>query len=153
MRRKEKEITDKELILKILKGSKVCRLALNDTEVPYIIPLDYGYIEDALYFHSATKGTKLDLIRKDNRAAFEIEYYSEILKSDISCEWTTKYRSVIGRGEIETFDSLEDKRKGLEIIMQHNGKYNNHFEDKMLKRVAVYRLKITELKAKQSGNW
>ena len=39
MRRKDLEITDFNEIVKVMENCDVCRLALNDTDYPYIIPL------------------------------------------------------------------------------------------------------------------
>ena len=71
MRRSNREITDRNEILQVMERCDVCRLALNDGEYPYILPLNFG-MEQAgeqiiLYFHGATEGKKLDLIAKDPR--------------------------------------------------------------------------------------
>ena len=42
MRRKDREITDFDEIVSIIKRCDVCRLALNDEEFPYIVPLNFG---------------------------------------------------------------------------------------------------------------
>lgn len=50
---------------------------MNDEEFPYIVPLNFGLDIQGdqvfLYFHSAMKGKKLDLIAKNHRAAFEMD--------------------------------------------------------------------------------
>ena len=46
MRRKDREITHIHTILDLVSECKVCRLAMTDGGVPYIVPLNYGY-EDA----------------------------------------------------------------------------------------------------------
>ena len=56
MRRKEKEITITKEIEKILKESKVCRLAMVDEDKPYIVPMNFGYSNGYLFFHSAKQG-------------------------------------------------------------------------------------------------
>ncbi|MBU3917342.1 pyridoxamine 5'-phosphate oxidase family protein, partial [bacterium] len=71
MRRKEKEITDKAIIDSIINDSKVCRLGLSDDNRPYVVPLCFGYENDTLYFHSAHKGMKLDILKKNKQVCFE----------------------------------------------------------------------------------
>ena len=62
MRRNDREVTDINEIMEIIADCDVCRLALNDDEYPYIIPLNFGAeLVDGkvtLYFHSALKGKK-----------------------------------------------------------------------------------------------
>ena len=66
MRRKDRQITDKDIINEILLKSDIARIALFDNEYPYIIPMNYGYKDNALYFHCAPEGKKLDLIKRNN---------------------------------------------------------------------------------------
>ena len=97
MRRSDREVKDVKEIIEIMKRCDVCRLALNDESgFPYIIPLNFGLIvkngRDAsavprdlrindskdsvgirLFFHGALEGTKIDLMRRDPRASFEMD--------------------------------------------------------------------------------
>lgn len=43
MRRKDREITDFDEMIKIIEKCDTCRLALNDEEYPYIVPLNFGH--------------------------------------------------------------------------------------------------------------
>lgn len=154
MRRKDKEITDRKIIEEILNKSQICRIALHDDEYPYIVPFYYGYLDNALYFHSAASGKKIELIRKNNRVCFEIEFSNRIIKSESSCKWSSKYRSVIGFGEIEIISGFEEKKKGLDIIMAHYGKNEgNGYVEKYIESIVILKLIIKELSGKQSGNW
>jgi len=153
MRRKDKEIQDSKIIEEILNKSLICRIALFDEEYPYIVPMNYGYHNQSLYFHCALKGKKIDLINKNNKVAFEIEYFHEIIKKELSCDWSTKYRSLMGTGSIEILTDSDEKRKGLDILMQQHGREVNTYDEKSLKRVVVLKLSIKELSAKQSGDW
>lgn len=68
MIRKDREITDWNAIVDIIKRCHVCRLAFNDTTTgyPYIIPMNFGLVEDngslVLCFHCAKRGYKLDMM-------------------------------------------------------------------------------------------
>ena len=122
MRRKDREITDFHDIIDIMNKCDTCRLALFDQEYPYIVPLNFGVnIEDGqlyLYFHSANQGTKLDLIRQNNKATFEMDCEHNIILYDERMSCTMGYASVIGHGEIEFVDE-DDKYEALKILMKH----------------------------------
>ena len=66
MRRRDREITDRNEIIRLIDVSKVCRLGLSDDGMPYIVPMLYGYAEEdgqiVFYFHGARKGRKMDII-------------------------------------------------------------------------------------------
>lgn len=58
MRRSDREITDFQELITVMRGCDVCRLALHDEPYPYILPLNFGLEVDGetvrLYFHGAT---------------------------------------------------------------------------------------------------
>ena len=68
MRRSDREIKDFDEIIKVINKCDVCRLAINDGDYPYIVPMNFGLnIEDGkvvLYFHCASEGKKLELLKK-----------------------------------------------------------------------------------------
>ena len=60
MTRRELEVTNPEEILRILDSSRVLHLGLVDDGMPYIVPMNYGYVMEegklTLYLHSAMQG-------------------------------------------------------------------------------------------------
>ncbi len=153
MRRKDKEISDDNIILDILKQSFICRVAFHGDEYPYVVPLNYAYKDDVLYFHCATEGKKLDLIRKNPKVAFEITSHHELKIGNKSCEWTEYYRSIFGQGEIEIVEDFAQKLLGLDALMQHHGKMKNAYDPALIKRVVILKLTIKEMTAKQNGDF
>lgn len=150
MRKSERKIEDPTIIQKILTDSVICRVAMFDNEYPYIVPLNYGYKDNALYIHCAQEGKKIDLIKRNNKVCFEIEDSYKIVESEVSCEWTTKYRSLIGTGEVEILTDFDEKKKGLDIIMNQHGKMENAYSDKLVDRVFILKLNINSISGKQS---
>jgi len=150
MRRKDKEIRNETTIMEIVSNSLICRLGIFDDEYPYIVPLNYGYYNNALYFHCASEGKKIELLRKNNKVCFEIEQSSEIIKDPVSCNWTMKYCSVIGYGIIEIVSDHESKKQGLDIIMRHYGKNDNAYKQKVIEEMLILKLNIISLQAKKS---
>ena len=74
MLRKDREITDLDRIQEIISRSEVCRLAFFDEGYPYILPMNFGFerVEDTfvLYFHTALRGKKLELLKANNPVSF-----------------------------------------------------------------------------------
>lgn len=152
MRRKEKQIEDTELLTEILREATVCRIGMIDGDKPYIVPMNYGYSDGCLYFHSAKKGKKIDLLRNDNYVCFETETRLETVRGKDACKWGMKYLSVIGYGRVTFLEKKEDKVLGLNAIMEQNApgekwRYNERGLDKTL----VLKLKIESMTGKKSG--
>ena len=151
MRKKEKEITDIEEIEKIIKKAKVCHLGLMDNDEPYIVPVNFGYDRNALYFHSALEGRKVELIKKNNKICFEIDTDVEIVSSEKPCDWTTKYRSVIGVGRAHILNSDEDKAHGLSLIMKQYSDGEPGLDFEKLNSVLIVKIDIESITGKKSG--
>ena len=103
MRRKDREITEPESIEKIIRKADVCRIALANGDIPYIVTLNFGYsggTHPCLYFHCAPDGRKLDMIEKNNWVCFEMDTDHELISGEKGCDWGMKYSSVVGYGRI-----------------------------------------------------
>ena len=104
MRRKDREITDFNEQLAIIKRCDSCVLALHDEDFPYVVPVSFGMaVEEGtlyLYFHCASQGKKLELLQRDNRATFEMDCDHALLLNQEKMSCTTSYSSVIGHGLI-----------------------------------------------------
>lgn len=104
MRRKDREITDNNEIDKIINECNCVRLGLNDDGKVYIVPLNFGFEHDddkrRFYFHSAKEGRKIDLLKKTKSAGFEMDTGFSIMEGKTACDYSAKYKSVIGEGNV-----------------------------------------------------
>jgi nitroimidazol reductase NimA-like FMN-containing flavoprotein (pyridoxamine 5'-phosphate oxidase superfamily) len=151
MRRTEKAITDKDEILEILSSEKVCRIALSDDLMPYVVPVNYGYENNALYIHSAKSGKKIEIIEKNDAICFEIEKDVEIVPADNACTWTTRYVSVIGCGRAELLLDHGSVTDALEVIMrQQSGREGWSYGQSQLKNVVIIKINIDSISGKRS---
>jgi nitroimidazol reductase NimA-like FMN-containing flavoprotein (pyridoxamine 5'-phosphate oxidase superfamily) len=151
MREKDKEITDPAEIERIVKGARVCRLGFADGGEPYVVPVCFGYEDNALYFHCAPEGRKIDLIKKNNRVCVEVEADVEIVGAEKSCGWSTRYRSVIGLGRARILESEEDRLRGLAVLMRQFGEKEPDIELGKAASAAVVRIDMEYLSGKKSG--
>ena len=154
MRKTNQEITDKSVIEEILSKSEICRIAMIDNDLPYILPFNYGYKDNCIYIHSAPEGKKIDLLKKKNTVCFEIEQIAKIIKHNKACKWATTYRSVVGYGDVEIITDYDKKKQGLEIIMTHYSAPDNlEFELKQVESIVILKITISKVTGKQSSNW
>lgn len=151
MRRQEREITDRAMMDDIVRRAQVCRLGLVDGAVPYIVPLSFGYDGQALYFHAATEGRKLDLIRRHPRVCFEVDILEGLTEAAEACHWGVSYQSVMGTGTAHIVEDAEGKRRALEALMAHYSPGRYTFPDAALARTVAIRVTIESMTGKQSA--
>jgi nitroimidazol reductase NimA-like FMN-containing flavoprotein (pyridoxamine 5'-phosphate oxidase superfamily) len=151
MRRKDKEISELEQIEEVMDQATVCFLALCDGFQPYVVPLSFGRVRGCLYFHAALQGRKIDLIRGNPRVGFALEAGHSLLPADKPCEWSLRYRSVVGRGRAVILSDPAEKRFGLECIAAHYGAAVQGLDVGRLDGTCVIRVDIEEMTGKRSG--
>ena len=151
MRRKEKEILDREEIESIIKKADVCRLGLSDNNIPYIVPLNFGYRDSCLYFHTAKAGKKIDMIKTNNRVCFELDIDHEVVRAENPSDWNMKFQSVIGYGKGFVLTDTEEKRLALDIIVEHYSGRPGGYKEKLVDHLAVIKVEIESMTGKKSG--
>jgi len=151
MRRKDKEIKNKELIESIIKRATVCRIGLSENNVPYVVPLVFGYKDNCLYFHSAPEGKKINIIKQNDNVCFELEADLQLARAETACNWDMKYYSVIGFGKAFLIDDTEEKRRALNIIMEHYSGNPHEYPANKINKVAIIKVKIDSMTGKKSG--
>ena len=152
MRRKDREIKDKKIIKSIIKKAAICRIALSENNMPYIIPINFGYKNNHIYLHSASEGKKIDIIRKNSNICFEMDIKHDLVKSESPCNYGMKYCSVIGFGKAYLVDDFNEKITALNTIMEHympgtSFEYPKHVVDEL----TIIRVDIESLTGKKSG--
>lgn len=152
MRRKDREITDVNKIMEIIKKCDVCNLAFFDEEYPYIVPINFGATQEnekiTLYFHGARIGKKLDLISKNNKVGFSMNCSHKLIIGDEACEYTMEYESVCGNGLIEIVEEAEKEEVLNNLMNQYTGMKNHKFNENALRAVTVFKLIVSQIHGK-----
>lgn len=151
MRRSDREIKDRGAIESILERATVCRVAFSHDNLPYIVPLNFGYADNCLYFHSAREGKKIEIIEQNSNVCFEVDVDVDLVKGGKACDWTVRYRSVVGFGTAFLVDDPKEKRRALDIIVRHYSDRSYEYPDEAVNKVAVIKIEIESMTGKQSG--
>jgi len=155
MRRKDKEITEINAKIDVIQKCKVCRIGLSENNLPYIVPMNFGYAFEnntlTLFFHSAKEGRKMDIIKNNNNACFEVDCDAQLIEAEGACAHSYAYKSIIGFGKILLLDELNEKIEALNKIMKHQtGKEEVFtFADEKVRSIAVYKMIVEEFTGKQ----
>ncbi|MBQ8502665.1 MAG: pyridoxamine 5'-phosphate oxidase family protein [Clostridia bacterium] len=154
MRRSDRQVTDDNKIDEIIRRCTSIRLGFNDNGKVYIVPMSFGFCrengERVFYFHSASSGRKIDLIKASDYASFQMDCDGRIYGEDTACTYTTSFKSIFGEGRTEILEEKEDKLKALNVLMaQYTEKSDWTFDERYLPKMCVFRLTVTELSCKE----
>ena len=151
MRRSDKKIENRDELTGIMLAGKIIRVAFADSE-PYVLPFNYAFDRDRIFIHCAREGRKLDIIKKDQRVAFEVSVDTGTIEAEQPCKFGFKYRCVIGKGAARFSTDINEITKGLDLIMkQISGKVRNIYDPDMLSKTGMIIIVIKELSGKKSG--
>jgi len=154
MRRKEKEITNSKELNEIIMEADFCYVAMSKNNIPYLIPMNYGFHEPCIYLHSANEGLKIDILRRNPQVCIGIVRNVKIEKMPDVCKTSMQYSSVIIVGKAEFLTDKDEKSEALSHIVQHyeqdvsSEKLN--FNEYELDRVTVLKVRIEKISGKKS---
>ena len=168
MRRKDREIKGPADILAIIEAADSCRLAMVDARgnkpLPYVVAMNFGF-EPGLggapagtfWFHCAREGLKLDLLRRQPEVCVQLDCDHEPVTNALGCGWGMRYASVLARGRAGIVEDPEQRRHGLDCLMQHYerlwglppGSRPREYDEKSVALTTVFRVDVDGLTAKR----
>lgn len=153
MRRNDRKVTNLNDIISIIEKSKILHLGLFDDVYPYIVPLHYGYEmscgKPVFFMHSAHEGHKLNLIKNNPNVCVELECSVELISGgDVPCKYGASFSSLICRGKAEIVSDMQEKIKGLKLLMKNQTGNDFKIDDKMASSVKVIKVTVSEFTAK-----
>jgi len=152
------EIKSKEKIIEFLSSQQTGRISsIDENGFPQIIPMNFVFINDAVYIHSHIRGEKLDNIRRNQKVGFEVDKSLEFLPSYFSDPTDasladTLYISIVIKGNASIVSDKEEKTNALNGLMkkyQPEGGYEPIKPDMdVLKEVEVIKIIPESLRGK-----
>ena len=151
-------IKSKEKIIQFLNDENTGRISSIDKDgFPQIIPMNFVFLNNAVYMHSHIKGEKIENIKHDSKVGFEVDRNLEFLPSyfsdpDDASLADTLYISVVIKGEAILIDDKKEKVLALNGLMekyQPEGRYIPMREDMdVLDATAVIKIVPKEMNGK-----
>jgi hypothetical protein len=153
MRRKDKQTSDIDVLHSVINNATVCRIGLVKDDRPYVIPLNFGFDGRYIYFHSATSGEKVEILKTNKHICVEFEQNISIIENEKPCDWGARYLTVVVHGTAELVSNPIEKRYGLVQLLTHYKAVGDQyiFSDEELKPVLIYKVIVEKMIGKVSG--
>ena len=151
MRRKEKQLAEKEAYEVLEKCSYMVLSTRLENGYPYSIPLNHVLKEGKIYFHCAIEGQKTEAFNLDNKVCISAVEKGEILEE----KFTTLFTSVTVFGKISLVEDENERIKGLTALIE---KFSPSFYESGIKHIeklkhktALYAVDIEYISGKSSA--
>jgi nitroimidazol reductase NimA-like FMN-containing flavoprotein (pyridoxamine 5'-phosphate oxidase superfamily) len=149
-RKPKRQFTDLAEMEEVLTRARVMRLGLTDGQWPYVVPVNFAYEPGSVWFHSSPAGFKMDLLAANPKVCFEVEDDWSLVTGDKACDWSVRFRSIIGFGEAAVAQDPAQKAHGLDRIMRSHGFAGElAYPPEVLAKTAVVRIAITSMTGKK----
>ena len=153
MRRKDKIITHQAQLEQIILDAPYVVLGFHTEAQPYLLPLDFAYVDGYVYFHCATQGRKLELLANNKQVSLLFVNYGGLIHPENpsqACQFSTKYKSVMGQGVCEEIETPAEKEKAMRLIIAKLGIEQLPMPEAALAKTSLWKIKIQAISGKQS---
>ena len=155
MRRKDLSIDDPAVQAQLIQSSHHMVLGLIDGGKPYTVPLNFGYADGKIYFHSAREGRKIAALRQAGGqmpvSGVLVSHAEPLLKGDKACDIGTEYASVMFEGVAEEVTDADEKMQAMRTVLKHLGQEQRPLPPENLNMICVVRITVDTLSAKKSA--
>lgn len=152
------EIKSRQKIIEFLNKEHVGRICSVDKDgFPQIIPMNFIFLNDAIYMHSHPRGEKIENVVSNSKVGFEVDREIEFLPSYFThptdaSQADTLYISVVIKGTGTIITNKHEKTLALNGLMekyQPEGKYEKLTPDmQVVDEVAVIKVSPITIRGK-----
>ena len=126
-----------------------------DDGYPYGVPVNYVYLNDKIYIHSAKYGYKIEALEKNDKVCFTAILSSQILPG----KFTAAFESVIAFGKAALIHDEAEKKEVLDTFID---RFSPDFKESgekfiagAIAKTAIIRIDVESIKGKAytDGKW
>ena len=151
---KKKNFEDIVLINEIIDKCDVCYIGMVDEEqMPYVLPFNFGYHNNTLYLHGSGNGKKIDILKKNINVcvAFSTDHELKAVNDNVACSYSMSFRSVLMYGKVSFITDYEKKEEALNYIMQKYTGKDFSYNKPAVNDICIFKVNIEKMTGKSSG--
>lgn len=146
-------IKDRTEIEKIIKSCKTCYVAMSESDVPYVLPMNFALDGDAVILHSDQSGRMWETMHKNPKVCINWTLGEELAWQDerVGCSYRVKSKSVLVEGTVEFVNDYDEKERCLHLLMAQYSDRKFKFNAPAVKNVGIIKVRIEKISAKEFG--
>jgi nitroimidazol reductase NimA-like FMN-containing flavoprotein (pyridoxamine 5'-phosphate oxidase superfamily) len=147
-------IQEQERIEAIIKSCQFCSIGVADeNDIPYVLPMSFGYENGVIYLHSAQEGRAVRILEKNPNICITFCTNPKIVhqNAEVACSYGAQGKSVVCEGKVVFEEDFDEKTRALHIIMKQYSDRVFKFSPPAVKNVKIWKIKIDNMSAKEFG--
>jgi nitroimidazol reductase NimA-like FMN-containing flavoprotein (pyridoxamine 5'-phosphate oxidase superfamily) len=136
-------IADKSELEVIINQCDVCFVGMMEEDgSPYVIPMNFGYLNDEIIMHSGPHGKHLELLGINNRVCvtFCTDHKLVYQHPEVACSYSMTSKSVLCKGNVTFVEDIAEKENLLNLLMRNYTDRPFKYSTPALKNVKVWRV-------------
>ncbi|WP_075603306.1 pyridoxamine 5'-phosphate oxidase family protein [Saccharicrinis aurantiacus] len=140
-------------IEEIIKKCDVCFIGVVDGDMPYVLPMNFGYHNNIIYLHSAPEGRIVDILEKNANICITFSTGHELAfqHPEVACSYRMKSQSVVAWGKVQFQEDFDKKVEALNILMKQYSDKEFKYSDPAIKNVKIWEVPIDKVTCKEFG--
>lgn len=147
-------LTDRAELQQIINECSICFVGMaNEQSHPYVIPMNFAYIDNEIIIHSAPFGKHLELLKQNNKICVTFCSEGKLVYQhiDVACSYRMESKSVICNGEVSFVEDLNEKEALLNRFMLKYTDRKFKYSRPALSNVKLWKIKVVEMTGKSFG--
>ncbi|TLX77776.1 pyridoxamine 5'-phosphate oxidase family protein [Labilibacter sediminis] len=144
---------DKDRIEGIIRKCDICFVGVVDGDMPYVLPMNFGYKDNVIYLHSAPEGRIIDILNKNRNICVSFSTDNELVfqHPEVACSYRMKSKSVVAWGKVQFQEDFERKEEALNIIMQQYSDKEFKYSGPAIRNVKIWEIPVDKITCKEFG--
>ncbi|MBI9035400.1 MAG: pyridoxamine 5'-phosphate oxidase family protein [Bacteroidales bacterium] len=139
----------------IIDKCEVCHLAMvSENGEPYVLPMNFAYLDQTIFLHSAPVGKKMGILEKNNQVCinFSTDYDLKFVNEEVACSYSMRYKSVLAYGRVEFIEDLKEKEQILNQVMKkYVHKEDFKYSGPAIRNVKVWKVVTSKMEGRAYG--
>ncbi|MFT3754294.1 MAG: pyridoxamine 5'-phosphate oxidase family protein [Paludibacter sp.] len=147
-------ITELNELEAIIKQCDICFVGFVEEDgTPYVIPMNFGYMDNQIILHSGPEGKHLNLLKLNNRicVTFCTKHKLVYQHPDVACSYSMTSKSVVCKGSVTFVEDIREKEELMNVLMKNYTDRPFKYSTPALTNVKVWRVTVDEMTGKSFG--
>ena len=129
----------------ILRQEGLGFLGVTGKEGPYVVPVNYGYVDGRIVFHCALEGRKLDCIRAHPAVSFAVARQTGTVQPHFGTQCHVDNESVICTGTARIVEEAQEKARLLNAFNRCFSREAADIPAQRISTCAVVEIRVIEM--------
>jgi nitroimidazol reductase NimA-like FMN-containing flavoprotein (pyridoxamine 5'-phosphate oxidase superfamily) len=145
-------IDSREAMEQILRDETLGFLGLSRNGEPYVVPLNFAYVEGRIIFHCARTGEKLDILRSNPKVCFTVGRQSgAVVRHPQGASCRADHESVVCRGTARILEDVEERKAVLDVFNRRHQPDSKGISRDVASKCLAVEIRVEEMTGRRWG--